>query len=375
MFSVRSSMSQKTGTACSYSRQFADATKLSGVVTTSSPALQPSARTARCSAAVPLDTATASSLPTQDAKSRSKRSSIGPKDSRPERSTSCTSSSSRGPTSGRASGICSLRHRGGETGASRAGVARGAAHLDRVLERVDECLPARLDDVLRDADRSPRLVAVGRIDQDARDRAGALVLVDDPHLVVHELDVAQARVEAGDRVAERPVERVHRAVALGGAHQPLAPRPDLDRRLGLDPAVLALLRDHAEALEPEERLVVAGLLAQEQVERGVGGLEVVPAVLELLQPLDRVQGTFGRQLDSRLLGACEHRALAGQLRHQQLAAVAHDVGAHVLEGARVRAHAGDVQAALVRERVATHVGLVRVRRHVAQLVDEMGGLA
>ncbi len=47
MFSVRSSMSQKTGTACSYSRQFADATKLSGVVTTSSPALQPSARTAR----------------------------------------------------------------------------------------------------------------------------------------------------------------------------------------------------------------------------------------------------------------------------------------------------------------------------------------
>ena len=150
-------------------------------------------------------------------------------------------------------------------------------------------------------------------------------------------------------------------------------RPDLDRRLGLDPAVLALLGDHAEALEPEQRLVVAGLLAQEQVEGGVGGLEVVAAVLELLQPLDRVQRASGRQLDARLLGAREHRALARQLGHQQLAAVADDLGVDVLEGARVRAHAGDVHAALVRERVAAHVGLVRVRRHVAQLVDEVGG--
>ena len=49
---------------------------------------------------VPLETATASSTPSQAANSRSKRSPIGPSESRPERSTSSTSSSSRAPTPG-----------------------------------------------------------------------------------------------------------------------------------------------------------------------------------------------------------------------------------------------------------------------------------
>ncbi len=58
---------------------------------------------------VPLETATASSTPSQAANSRSKRSPIGPSESRPERSTSSTSSSSRAPISGRASGISGRR--------------------------------------------------------------------------------------------------------------------------------------------------------------------------------------------------------------------------------------------------------------------------
>ena len=53
---------------------------------------------------MPLETATASSTPSQAANSRSKRSPIGPSESRPERSTSTTNSSSRPPSSGRASG-------------------------------------------------------------------------------------------------------------------------------------------------------------------------------------------------------------------------------------------------------------------------------
>ena len=94
----------------------------------------------------------------------SKRSSIGPSDSRPERSTSSTSSSSRWPMSGCASGICLQRPRCPGAAASgrldrrerRPCAAAGRApRLHRVLERVDERLPARLDDVLRDADRAP----------------------------------------------------------------------------------------------------------------------------------------------------------------------------------------------------------------------------
>ena len=76
----------------------------------------------------------------------------------------------------------------------------------------------------------------------------------------------------GDRVAERAVERVDRAVALGGADVARVADPELDRRLGLDPAVGALLGDDAEALEPEQRLVAARLAAQQQLEGRVGGL-------------------------------------------------------------------------------------------------------
>ncbi len=101
-----------------------------------------------------------------------------------------------------------------------------------------------------------------------------------------ELDVAEVRVALADRRAQRLVERVHRAVALGGAHVALAVDPDLDRGLGLDAAVLALLDDRAPALEPEQRLVLARLLADQQVERAVGGLELVAAALELLDALD-----------------------------------------------------------------------------------------
>ena len=52
---------------------------------------------------------------------------------------------------------------------------------------------------------------VGGVEQDARDRAGAVVRVEDPDLVVDQLDVGQVRVQLGDRVAQRPVERVDRA--------------------------------------------------------------------------------------------------------------------------------------------------------------------
>ena len=80
--------------------QFADATKLVGVVITSSPLSMPAIRTARCRPAVPLETAVACAVPVNAAKSRSKRRRNGPSPSVPERRASSTSSSSRTPTSG-----------------------------------------------------------------------------------------------------------------------------------------------------------------------------------------------------------------------------------------------------------------------------------
>ena len=193
-----------------------------------------------------------------------------------------------------------------------------------------------------------------------------LRLVEDAHLEVDELDVAQVRVALADRVAQRLVERVHRAVALGGAHVALAVHPDLDRGLGLHAAVRALLDDRAPRLEPEQRLVLAGLLADQQVERAVGGLELVAAVLELLHALDHARGGLVVHVRARL-----HRALAGQLGDQHAAVGAHVGRVDVLEGARVAVDAGHVHAALVGEGVGAHVGLVGVRRDVAELVDQV----
>src|SRR5687768_12325378 len=95
-----------------------------------------------------------------------------------------------------------------------------------------------------------------------------------------------------ERVAQRAVEGVYGTVALRRADVALAVDPDLDRRLGLHAAILALLGDHAPRLEPEERLVLAGLLADEEVKGPVGGLELVAGVLQRLHPLDHTRGAL-----------------------------------------------------------------------------------
>src|SRR5919201_1854585 len=112
MFSVTGSMSANTGRARSYSTALAEATKLNGLVTTSSPSPTPTARSARCNPAVPLETALAQRAPR------------------------------------RSGGARMLR----------------AAGLHPVLERVDQRLPGGADEVLRDADRAPGVVPIGRVD-------------------------------------------------------------------------------------------------------------------------------------------------------------------------------------------------------------------
>ena len=83
-----------------------------------------------------------------------------------------------------------------------------------VLERVDQGQPARLDDVLADADRAPDVVAVAPLDHDAHPGGRPGPGVDDAHLVIDQLHLRQARVERLQRLAQRAVEGVHRAVAF-----------------------------------------------------------------------------------------------------------------------------------------------------------------
>ncbi len=87
-------MSTKRGRRSSYSSTLLDATKLNGVVRTSAPGARSRADTMQCRAAVPLLTATAWAVSHRSAILASKASRAGPRERRPERSTSNTRSRS-----------------------------------------------------------------------------------------------------------------------------------------------------------------------------------------------------------------------------------------------------------------------------------------
>jgi hypothetical protein len=178
----------------------------------------------------------------------------------------------------------------------------------------------------------------------------------------------------GEDRAQRRVERVHGTVALGVADEALAVDPDLDRRLGLDLAIGVLLDRHPPGLQCKQPLVVARLLAQQQLKRAVRRLELIAVVLERLHPLEHPRGRRRVERQARALGLVGHRALARQLGDQQVAAVADERRVDVLERGRIGADAGCVQPGLVREGVLADVRLAGVGLAVEQLVGEVRGL-
>src|SRR5207302_6625691 len=83
--------------------------------------------------------------------------------------------------------VAALRSRAGRRRGLVPGRAPALPRLHPVFERVDERLPGGLDDVLRDADRAPHLIAVGCVEQHPGHGARALGLVEDPHLEVDQV--------------------------------------------------------------------------------------------------------------------------------------------------------------------------------------------
>ena len=88
--------------------------------------------------------------------------------------------------------------------------AGSAADLSDVVatqpegEAVDQRAPGRLDHVGADADRDPRRLAVAGLDQHPGDRVGAVALVEDPHLVVDQLELRDLREGLADRRRAAP---------------------------------------------------------------------------------------------------------------------------------------------------------------------------
>src|SRR5947207_15932940 len=84
----------------------------------------------------------------------------------------------------------------------------GRARVQQAVQiPVGERLPRGLDDVLRDADRGPRLLTVRHVDQDANDGSGPDALVEYSDTEVLELHRVELRVVVHERLPERVVQR------------------------------------------------------------------------------------------------------------------------------------------------------------------------
>ena len=118
---------------------------------------------------------------------------------------------------------------------------------------------------------------------------------------------------------------------------------------------------------------LAELVAEQQLEAGVGGLERVAARLHVLDPLgDPADGVLvAGQVVAELAALQLHRRAARHVRHQHPHVVADQRGVDVLVQHGIHLHRRSVQPCLVRERGVPDVGLVAARRHVGDLADRV----
>ena len=195
------------------------------------------------------------------------------------------------------------RRAGGVLRVRRVGSGLPAAQAEG--EPVDQRPPRRLDDVVPDADGDPRGLAVGGLDQHPGDRVGAVALVEDAHLVVDQLELRDLRVGLPDRLAQRLVERVDRAVALAGRRRSARRRRAASRsprRPPPPPASSSVITRHDSTSKYDGRAPSTSS-SEQQLERRVGRLEGVAARLQLLDPV----GDPGDQVACRRTGRSRAR--------------------------------------------------------------------
>ena len=117
------------------------------------------------------------------------------------------------------------------------------------------------------------------------------------------MDRVEDRVEGPERLAQRGVERVDRAVAVRRGVEDLAVDLDLHGRLRPQLPAGALFDEDREVDDPERRLVALAVAVDEEFERALGALERQAVGLELLDELRELARIDAVELVAQLLGS------------------------------------------------------------------------
>src|SRR5215203_50807 len=240
-----------------------------------------------------------------------------------------------------------------------------------VFEAVYQGLPGGFDDVFGDADGAPHPLAVGGVYEDAGRGGGGAVLVQDADLVVGQVDLLELGIVRPYGLSQGAVQGVDGTVALGGGDHPVPVHGEFYGRLRRGLPAGALFGDDPERLQLEERPIFALRPPDEQGQRRVRGLVVVPLVLALLDGPEYLRRVPG--LQPELLGLGPDGVLARELANGSAAHVPHGLRRDVLVGRRIFGDAVDVQPALVGEGAASDVWPVRVWRQVHELGNVVRG--
>ena len=202
-----------------------------------------------------------------------------------------------------------------------------------MLNRIDKRYPARVDNVLRHADGSPDILAVGRSDKNADARRRGVFGLHDANLVVDEPQFSKARVEHLECFTQSAVERVDGTVAVRRRYSDSAVDAELYRRRRAVVIVIGQLVEHLVADEIEERLVFSDEAVNYQLERRISALILIALVFFLLQDIEQLRDLrrILVKIGIELLYLLEHRRLAGHFRKQEAPTVADRFGVDMLE--------------------------------------------
>ena len=226
-----------------------------------------------------------------------------------------------------------------------------------------------LRSVFADPHGRPNVAFLAAFDHDPHAGGRGGLGIDHADFIVDQVHFGQIGKRAVERLADRCVESVDRAVALGHLVADLVADAELDRRFGRRLAVARVLHVHVVVEQLEMGLEDAGALAHEQIEGPLGGFELVARMFlgddlrknlvhQHLVVLDLVLGRHGHDVGP-----------SRQLADENPPLVADGLRGDVLVAGRVSSDGADMHPPLVREGAFAHERLMGWKVHVHHLVD------